>query len=285
MTWFDERLYPGGAVGYTQRFEVTRVVCERRSKFHELTIFETPVFGRVLTLDGIVQTTERDEFAYHEMLAHVPLFAHGDAKRVLIVGGGDGGVLREVLRHASVEAATLVDIDRLVVDVCREHMPSLSDGAFDDSRSHLVIADATRFVAQTTDRFDVVIVDSTDPLGPGEALFTEAFYADCKRVVEPEGILVTQNGVPFLQAVELASSMRKLKTLFGDVTAYLAVVPSYVGGFMALGWASDNANLRRQPETAIADRFVHSGIETRYYGPAIHVAAFSLPRYIERLTA
>ena len=108
--------------------------------------------------------------------------------------------------------------------------------------------------------------------------------SDCKRVVEPEGILVTQNGVPFLQAVELASSMRKLKTLFGDVTAYLAVVPSYVGGFMALGWASDNANLRRQPETAIADRFVHSGIETRYYGPAIHVAAFSLPRYIERLT-
>lgn len=284
MTWFDERLYPDGALGYTQRFEITRVVCERTSEFQDITIFETPAFGRVLALDGVVQTTEKDEFAYHEMLAHVPMFAHGNAKRVLIVGGGDGGVLREVLRHASVDAATLVDIDRLVVDVCREHMPSLSDGAFDDSRAHLVIADATRFVAQTTDRFDVVIVDSTDPLGPGEALFTEAFYADCKRRLASNGVLVTQNGVPFLQADELASSMRKLKTLFGDVTAYLAVVPTYVGGFTAFGWASDNADLRRLPETAIADRFVHSEIETRYYGPAVHVAAFSLPRYIERLT-
>ncbi|MBL6927596.1 MAG: polyamine aminopropyltransferase [Rhodospirillales bacterium] len=273
-----------GAVshGYAQRFEVSRVVYRNKTDFQDLIIFETPHFGRVLALDGIIQTTERDEFAYHEMLAHVPLFAHGEPARVLIIGGGDGGVLREVLRH-DVETATMVEIDRTVVDLCREYMPGLSDGAFDDPRADLLITDGLKFVAETQQTFDVIIVDSTDPVGPGEVLFSEAFYADCKKRLTPGGILVTQNGVPSFQGDEVTNSYRRLSSQFADVSFYLTVVPSYVGGFMALGWATDDAALRVQTQADIAPRFEGAGFATRYYTPAVHAAAFALPPFIAEL--
>ena len=163
MTWFDEALYSGQHdQGYTQRIKVERVIYQGRTKFQDLTIFENPSLGRVLVLDGIVQTTEGDEFIYHEMMAHVPLLAHGRVKEVLIVGGGDGGVLREVLRHP-IRRATMVELDRGVIDLCREHMPALSGGAFDDKRTDLMISDGVRFVAETDRRFDAIIVDSHGP--------------------------------------------------------------------------------------------------------------------------
>ena len=283
MKWFDEVLHDDLLnQGYSQRFEVSRIVCERKSEFQHLMIFETPVFGRVLVIDGVVQTTEGDEFCYHEMLAHVPMFAHGRAANVLIVGGGDGGVLREVLRHG-VEKATLVDIDRSVIDVCREHMPSLSAGAFDDPRSELVIGDGVRFVAESDRVFDVVIVDSTDPTGPGEVLFSQQFYADCKKRLSPGGVLVTQNGVPLLQAQEVRDTYRRLKPLFADAGFYLTVVPTYVGGAMTLGWATDDRGLRNLGEDVIAGRFATAGFATRYYTPAVHVGAFALPPFITAL--
>ena len=283
MTWFEERLHLIDGSGYTQRFEVARVVCEKASEFQELVIFETPAFGRVLALDGVIQTTERDEFAYHEMLAHVPLFAHGVARRVLIIGGGDGGVLREVLRHRTVERATLVEVDRAVIDLCREHMPGLSGGSFDDARSELVIADGVAYVARDGPPFDAIIVDSTDPVGPGESLYTGAFYAGCKGRLAPGGVLVTQNGVPFFQADEVTGTWRNLRRLFADAGFYLTVVPTYSGGLMTLGWATDDVALRRLPEAALDERFAAAGIETRYYTPAVHVAAFALPPFIAAL--
>ena len=283
MKWFDEVLHDDLLnQGYNQRFEVSRIVCERKSEFQHLMIFETPVFGRVLVIDGVVQTTEGDEFCYHEMLAHVPMFAHGRAANVLIVGGGDGGVLREVLRHG-VEKATLVDIDRSVIDACREHMPSLSDGAFDDPRSELVIGDGVRFVAESDRTFDVVIVDSTDPMGPGEVLFSQQFYAGCKKRLSPGGVLVTQNGVPLLQAQEVRDTYRRLKPLFADAGFYLTVVPTYVGGAMTLGWATDDNGLRHLGEDVIAGRFAAAGFATRYYSPAVHVGSFALPPFITAL--
>ncbi len=174
--WYTESLYPELA----QRLRIEAVVFHEKTENHEIMVFEHAQLGRVLTLDGVLQTTEADEYVYHEMIAHVPLLAHGAAKRVLIVGGGDGGSLRRCLMH-DVAKVTVVEIDRAVVDCCRRHLAAIGAGAFDDPRAELVIADGHRFVAETTDRFDAIIVDSTDPNGPGEVLFSQEFYARCRR--------------------------------------------------------------------------------------------------------
>ena len=172
--WVSETLHDG----YQQRFEVSKVLFSEKTEFQDMVIFENPKFGRVLVLDGVIQTTEKDEFIYHEMMVHTPLLANGAAKRVLIIGGGDGGCLREALRHPGVEKVTMVEIDPTVVDLSREYLPMHSDGAFDDPRTDLVIADGLKYVAESAEKFDVIIVDSTDPIGPGEVLFTDAFYRD-----------------------------------------------------------------------------------------------------------
>ncbi len=283
MTWVDEQLHGAeGGPGYAQRFRVERVVFERKSAFQDIRIFETAGFGRVLMIDGVIQTTEKDEFIYHEMIAHVPLFSHGEAKRVLIIGGGDGGVLREVLRHP-VEQATMVELDRTVVDVCMEHMPGLSDGAFHDPRTRLIITDGLKFMANRNEIFDIIIVDSTDPIGPGEVLFTSEFYANCHRRLAPGGILVTQNGVPFLQPQEVTTTSRRLVAHFADVRFFLAAVPTYIGGAMTLAWATDDLAMRRLTVADLEPRYRVAGIPTRYYSPAVHAASFALPPFVQSL--
>lgn len=277
--WFNETLHDG----YGQRLTMDKVLFRERTEHQDLVIFENAVFGRVMALDGIVQTTEGDEFVYHEMLTHVPILAHGRARRVLIIGGGDGGMAREALRHESVEQVTMVEIDRGVVDMCVRHLPSISNGAFDNPRLDLQIADGAKFVEETDGRWDVIIVDSTDPIGPGEVLFRESFYKACKRCLTDGGILVTQNGVPFVQGSEVTNSFERLSPHFADVWFYTAAVPTYQGGFMAFGWASDNAALRQQPVSEIAARFAASGLECRYYTPEAHVGAFGLPAFIRKL--
>ncbi|MDA0342023.1 MAG: polyamine aminopropyltransferase, partial [Proteobacteria bacterium] len=177
MEWFEEALHPG----LTQGLSMDRILFREKTELQDLVIFENRIFGRVLALDGVVQTTEGDEFIYHEMLSHVPILAHGAASRVLIIGGGDGGMAREVLKHPGVRTVTMVEIDPSVIELCRNHLPSISAGAFDDPRLDLVIADGAAFVEVTNDRWDVIIIDSTDPLGPGEVLFGERFYRGCKR--------------------------------------------------------------------------------------------------------
>ncbi|WP_142848955.1 polyamine aminopropyltransferase [Telmatospirillum sp. J64-1] len=275
MSWFNETLYPS----WRQSFQIAKTLYEDKSEFQELVIFEAPGFGRVLTLDGVVQVTEGDEYVYHEMLAHVPMLAHGAVREVLIIGGGDGGMLREVLKHP-VTRATMVEIDRSVIDLCTQYMPSISDGAFEDPRAEIVIADGLKYVAETDRRFDLIIVDSTDPIGPGEVLFSEAFYADCRARLNPGGIIVTQNGVPFLQAEELKSSYAKFRRLFQDPGFFVAAVPTYVGGFMTLGWGSDEASHRQHSVEEIRRRFEARPFKTRYYNPEIHVASFALPQFV-----
>ena len=236
-----------------------------------------------MVLDGVVQTTEGDEFIYHEMLAHVPLFAHGAARRVLIVGGGDGGMLREVLRHRDVERVVQVEVDAGVIDTCREHLPNHAAGAFDDARTEIVIADGARFVSGTHERFDVVISDSTDPVGPGTALFAPEFYAACRRCLAPGGVLVTQNGVAFLQPEVARGTARALEGTFRDWHFFSAAVPTYAGGIMLFGWATDAPSLRAVSVEILRERRAASGIRTRYYNPEIHVASFALPEYVREL--
>ena len=276
--WSVERLHKD----HSQALREDRVLYDSNTDHQRLRVFENPTFGRVLTLDGVVQVTEADNFIYHEMLTHVPILAHGDAKRVLIVGGGDGGMAREALKHRSVTQVTMVEIDAGVVDFCTEYMPDVSDGAFDDPRLDLVIADGAEFMRLNADLYDVIIIDSTDPIGPGEVLFTDSFYGHAKRRLSEGGILVTQNGVPFMQGDELTNTMRAFKALFSDWTCYLATIPTYAGGPMALGWGSDGA--ARQTDLAtLKARFEAAHIETNYYTPEVHHAAFALPPYVSKL--
>ncbi|MBB4862277.1 spermidine synthase [Pseudomonas nitritireducens] len=273
---YQETLYDG----YGQRFSVDRMLHEVRTEHQHLVIFENARMGRVMALDGVIQTTEADEFIYHEMLTHVPILAHGAAKRVLIIGGGDGGMLREVSKHASVEHITMVEIDGTVVDMCKEFLPNHSQGAFDDARLNLVIDDGMRFVATTTEKFDVIISDSTDPIGPGEVLFSENFYQACHRCLNDGGVLVTQNGTPFMQLDTVRNTAGRMNGLFADWHFYQAAVPTYIGGSMTFAWGSTNPALRQVDVATLAQRFAASGIQTRYYNPAIHQGAFALPQYV-----
>ncbi len=280
MREFHETLFDAIA----QTFRIDKVYYEQKTEHQHLMIFHNAVLGRVMTLDGIVQTTEKDEFIYHEMMAHVPILAHGRVRRVLIVGGGDGAMLREVLRHRTVESVTMVEIDASVIEMARKYLPNHSRGAFDDPRLNLVISDGMAFVRDYRgEGFDVIISDSTDPIGPGEVLFSEDFYAQCKRILNPGGVMATQNGVAFFQLDEVATTRRRMKPHFADQWFYSAAVPTYYGGIMCFGWGTDDTGLRQLSLEELTRRYEASGITTRYYTPAIHIASFALPKYVEEV--
>jgi spermidine synthase len=276
MKTFFETLYEG----YCQEFRVDELLFENRTQHQHLVIFGNRIFGRVMALDGIIQTTERDEFIYHEMLTHVPVLAHGNVRRVLIVGGGDGAMLREVAKHRGIEEIIQVEIDREVVETSKRYLPDHSQGAFEDRRVKLIIGDGLHFVQNAPDRFDVIISDSTDPVGPGGALFTKDFYSSCRRRLNPGGVFVTQNGVPFTQLEEVASTAGLLRDIFTDWHFFSAAVPTYVGGIMAFAWATDNPELRHTDVQTLRRRFARSDLKTRYYNPEVHHAAFALPQYV-----
>ena len=280
--WIAETLFDH--LGFRTSYTAERVLYETQTAHQHLVLFENRFFGKMLMLDGATQITSRDEYVYQEMMSHVPLFAHGRAREVLIVGGGDCGIAEEVLKHKSVKRLTQVEIDASVVEFAKEHFPEFSKPAFADKRFECIIDDGMKYVAETKRRFDVIIVDSTDPVGPGAILFTEDFYAGCKRCLKKGGVLVTQNGVPFLQADELETTMRHFKNLFADYSCYLAAVPSYVGGHLAMGFASDDKRLRRAAAGLLAARYRRAGrFSTRYWTPELHVGAFALPRFIAEL--
>jgi spermidine synthase len=276
MAWFEDAYYPH----FHQKFAIERVLHRERTAYQDVLIFETAEFGRVLVLDGIVQLTERDEFIYHEMMSHVPLAAHGEAREVLIIGGGDGGVLEEVLKHPGIASVTMVELDPGVVACCRAHLPSVSRGAFDDPRTRILHTDGIRFVAETDQRFDVIIVDSTDELGPGEVLFSEAFYADCSTRLRSGGVLVCQTGScnPFGDLELLARRQKRLAAAFVDVGLYTANVPTFGLGTYGFGFACDDPAKRRLTSDQLAGRTTPAGL--RHYTPAVHAAAFVLPPWL-----
>jgi spermidine synthase len=277
-SWFFEELGPGVRIG----FEAARIVASRKSAHQELMLIDNEHFGRVLMLDGATQLTTADEFIYHEMLVHVPLLAHGRVKDVLIIGGGDGALAEEVLKHPGVRNVTQVEIDASVVEFARQHLSEVNRGVFADSRFRLRIGDGAAFVGSTAERFDVVLVDSTDPQGAATVLFTPDFYRAVRRCLQPGGVMVVQAGVPFLEPLVFASTMNNLASVFELTRCYLITVPSYFGGHLALGWASDSLD-PDVPLSLLSQHQAVAQLRARYYTPEVHHAAFALPPYISEM--
>jgi spermidine synthase len=282
--WIAETLFDD--LGFRMSYQVDKVLYEMQTEHQHLVLFEHPFFGKMLMLDGATQITKRDEFIYQEMMSHVPLFAHGNAREVLIIGGGDCGIAEEVLKHKTIRHLTQVEIDAAVIEFSKEHYPEFTKPVFANKRFESVIDDGMKYVARTERRFDVIIVDSTDPQGPGKILFSQKFYAACKRCMNKGAVMVTQNGVPIFQPGELASSVAKFRRLFADGTCYVAAIPTYVGGHMAMGWASDDRRLSRTPVKTLAARYRKAGsFSTKYWTPEVQAAAFALPRFIADVVA
>lgn len=266
-----------GATEVTSAFRVTRRLHEERTPHQHLEVYESPLFGRMLLLDGAVQTTEGDEFVYHEMLAHPALCTHPRPRHILVIGGGDGGLLEEALKHP-LERATLVEIDEAVVRTSRAYLGTVSGTAFEDPRTSLVIADGVAYVAEGGDRFDVVFVDSSDPIGPSTGLFSPGFYAQVARRLTPEGLLVVQSGSAVYQHDVIAAVRRHLRALFPIVRTYLAAVPAYP----AVIWSFTVGSLRPDPLAVPPEEIARRtrGFGLRSYTPTGHAAAFDLPPFI-----
>lgn len=273
-----ETLYPT----WGQQFVMNDVLFEVDTGHQHLIIFKNDQWGTVMALGGVIQTTEKDEFIYHEMMTHVPMFAHGNAKKVLIIGGGDGGILREVLKHPTVDAVTQVEIDQQVIDMCKQYLPKHSAGAFEHPKANVVIADGVDFVNECAEKFDVIISDSTDPIGPGEVLFTSRFYQGIQSCLNDGGVFVAQNGVSFMQTDEVTTTFKRLSPLFNEASFYSAAVPTYVGGIMTFAWATNDLNLKQQSVDVIRSRYDAAAIETRFYTPELHIGAFALPKYVQQ---
>jgi spermidine synthase len=282
--WIRETLFDD--LGFSMTFAADKVLYEQQTEHQHLILFEQQYFGKMLMLDGCTQISKRDEFIYQEMMSHVPLFAHGNAAEVLIVGGGDCAIAKEVLKHKTVKRLTQVEIDAKVVEFAKEHFPEFTRPVFADKRFESVIDDGAKYVAKTERRFDIIIVDSTDPIGPGKILFGEKFYRGCHRCLKKGGVLITQNGVPFFQKNELTTTMTRFRKLFASASCYVAAIPVYIGGHMAMGFATDNKRLSKLDAKTIAARYRKAGsFPTKYWSPEHHVAAFAPPRFIADLVA
>ncbi|MFM9863138.1 MAG: polyamine aminopropyltransferase [Micropepsaceae bacterium] len=280
---FLEKLHPG----FAQSIELEgKPIVSEKSRFQDIKIFDSKRNGRVLVLDDIVQLTTRDECGYSEMLTHVPMLEHGSVKEVMIVGGGDIAIAEEALKHRGVKTVFNVEIDERVVDLSRQHLSVVNAAAFADPRLKIQIEDAFVFLADKSSehRFDLIVADRPDPVGPAEVLFGDTFYERIAKALAPGGFAVFQNGVPFFQPEELVDTLKQMQRTFRYSGVYLAVVPSYIGGFMALTWVSNDAILGDPAKwQGLETAFNAARLKTDYYTPAVHRAAFALPAWIERL--
>lgn len=271
--WFSETYQDHYAI----RLRVKETLFRKQSQYQLIEVMETYAFGRLLALDGAIMLTERDEFVYHEMLVHVPLCAHPEPREVLIIGGGDGGTLRETLKHPSIRRVDLVEIDEEVIQASRRFLPALS-ASLDDPRARVFSQDGIQFVKNRQGEYDVVLVDSTDPVGPAVGLFDVPFYRDIFHALRPGGIACAQSESPFFNGDWVGAIHLRLRQVFPHVATYVAPIVTYPGGF----WSFAFAGKAHGPlEEGHADRHRQRGLDTRYYTPEIHRAAFQLPRYIQ----
>jgi len=262
--------------GYEVGWRLRGVLHEETTPYQELAIVDTYEWGKALVLDGCIQTTEADEFIYHEMMAHVAMMAHPAPRKVLIIGGGDGGVLREVLKYDSVTGVDLVEIDGRVIENCQKYLPEIARG-FSDPRANIIIQDGLEFVKKPSKKYDVAIIDSSDPIGPAVDLFGVAFYRDVHAILEDDGIMVAQAESPLFFRETFVKVFANLREVFPLARVYLACVPTYVSGYWAFGVGSKKYN----PEEIAGGRRPVDGL--KFYTPELHRAAFVLPRFVEQI--
>ena len=275
--WFSERHTPN--VKFS--IKVDRQLYSANSEFQRIDVFDSKEFGRFLTLDGYMMLTEKDEFIYHEMITHIPVAVHPNPKKILLIGAGDGGVIRELTRYPSIESIDLVEIDELVVEVSKKYLPTTSC-CFDDPRINFYFEDGVKFIRSCEDKYDIIIVDSTDPFGPGEGLFTKEFYGSCYKALKEDGIMVYQHGSPFYDedAAAMQRSHKRIVESFPISKVYQAHIPTYPSGHWLFGFASK----KYHPVNDFnGTKWSMLGLKTRYYNPRLHVGAFALPNYVEEL--
>lgn len=279
MHHYVERLYDA----YAQRFRIDEIYCHERSAEHEITIFHHALYGRVLTLDGVLQCTESDEFIYHEMLVHPAVFEHGAVRDVLLIGGGDGAALRQLCRHTNIQRITHIDIDAQVARLCQAHMPMLANGAFEDPRVTCHEAEGLSFVEADNQRYDLIVVDGADPVGPAQPLYQTRFYRACLERLHPEGVLVSQLGVDGLQLAQVKDAWCSVSEVFPSAWTYGVNVPSYVGGNVRFSLGKKALHASPLDDAQLASRYVKSGLNCGYYSPAVYRAAMTLPAYLSSL--
>lgn len=261
--------------------KVDRHIYTGKSEFQEVDVFESDEFGKFLTLDGLMMVTEKDEFIYHDMIAHVPMATNPAIKRVLVIGGGDGGTVRELIRYANIEKIDMVEIDKLVVDVSREYLP-ITASKLDDSRVSLYFEDGIEFVKNTPEKYDLILVDSTDPIGPGEGLFTTEFYQNCYNILSEDGILVNQSESPYYEqfSKEMKRANKKIKEIFPISSVYQFHMPTYPSGHWLFGFASKKLDPVKDLNE---EKWNSLNLKTKYYNTDIHKAAFCLPTYVKEM--
>lgn len=275
--WFSESHTPNVKLS----IRVDRQLYSGQSEFQQIEVFESPEFGRFLVLDGYVMLTEKDEFIYHEMIVHVPMAVHPNVKKVLVIGAGDGGVVRELVRYPEIEHIDLVEIDEEVIKVCMDYMPKTSC-EMRNEKVQVHLEDGLKFVRSKEDEYDLIIVDSTDPFGPGEGLFTKEFYGNCYKALKEDGIMVNQHESPFYES-DATACMRAHKRIvesFPISRVYQAHIPTYPSGHWLFGFASKKYHPVHDLD---AERWQDRELETKYYTPKLHEGAFCLPAYVEKL--
>lgn len=275
--WFTERHTPD--VKFS--IKVNRQLFSAQSDYQRIDVFDSREFGRFLTLDGYMMLTEKDEFIYHEMIVHVPMAVHPNVKKVLVIGAGDGGVIRELTRYQTIEHIDMVEIDELVVEVCKKYLP-LTSCSLDDNRVHITYQDGLKYVRSCENEYDLIIVDSTDPFGPGEGLFTKEFYGNCYKALKEDGIIVNQHESPFYSedAVAMQRAHKRIVESFSISKVYQAHIPTYPSGHWLFGFSSKKYHPTRDFNGARWDMLC---IPTRYYNTRLHTGAFALPNYVEEL--
>jgi len=272
--WLNEK----NTDGYTVNWKVTETLHTDKTDYQHLAVVNTLEFGRALVLDGIIQTTEKDEFIYHEMIVHPALMTHPNPERVLVIGGGDGGTIREVVKHPSVKQADLVEIDEKVIWASREYLPSISC-ALDNPKVRLFVEDGVKFVKARENYYDVIIVDSSDPVGPAVVLYSEEFYSDIFRALKEDGILAAQSESPLFYGTLLSTINKRISEIFPVTRTYLTAIASYIGGF----WSFTLGSKKYDPLEEVLDSGLIEEMNLHYYNEEIHQACFALPNYVKRL--
>ena len=274
MKIFTEDLYKK----YNQNITIEKKVVEKNSLYQNILIFDSKYFGRVMTLDKVVQITEYDHHGYSEMLTHVPILSHGNIKKVLIIGGGDGAIAAEVLKYKEIEEISICEIDEEVINLSKIYLKKINKGSLNNSRVNIIIKDASKLIENKDFKnyFDLIIADRPDPIGPGKNLFKIKFYENIKNILSERGIAVFQTGVPFFQKKELKITNQYLKNTFKLSGAYLTVVPTYIGGYMALTWASKKTDMSKNIS-------INKNLNTQYYTSDIHRASFILPNWVKKI--